>query len=244
MRRRRFMRGDDQTRSRLIAALAQGARVRRQQHRLVGWPRGTRHERWSRTGEGLQERLLPVDPLRAGPHLIETRVARDLEHVGAHTECEQAVGTGLIDRADALQGAVGVAEQEAGQCACSPRSGRQRGTEEHDGDVSRRRALHEIRPHVELHEHQHGGLQRVEHRVGFVAPVKGQVVRDVGADRGGKPLGTGREIRVGELPLRMYLTPAMRDGARLQPFTYRRGVDPHQRSRRRTNRPAGDGHPI
>jgi len=53
--------------------------------------------------------------LRARPHLIVARVASDADSVGADALLAQTLGVLVVYRADALDGAIGVAEERASQ---------------------------------------------------------------------------------------------------------------------------------
>jgi hypothetical protein len=85
------------------------------------------------------------------------------------------------------------------------------------------------RPDVALSVALSSRTQRVEQAIGGVLGIEGQKPGDLGADRRRKGYGTGRIERVRLLHIGLRRAQRVGDGARLQPFTDRRGMKPHQR---------------
>ena len=109
--------------SRSVDSAASQRLERREQHRLV---RPATSSRRRASGASLrsrcEHRTRAVDALRAQPHLVVSRVARDDDGVRANAELHEPVGVGVVDRADDLERRVGVAQQRAAPCASAATS--------------------------------------------------------------------------------------------------------------------------
>ena len=181
-------------------------------------------------GEARERIARAVEALRPLRHAVVARVPRDLESAAPRPQLLQAAAVFLADRADPVEGAVRWLRPAARGPAEPGARRRHGGGDETQLHATARRRQRQLGPHIELREHQGGGLERIEHRRHVVGAIEREIVRHVRRQRACQPLGRRGKERVGELPARRFGAQRLEHRLGLQAFAHRRGVHPHERT--------------
>src|SRR5688500_536327 len=90
---------------------------------------------------------------------------------------------------------------------------------------------YQLRPHIELAEDQCGGPQGIDDQRAVIGNVEREVRSEIDIEPRGKTFGARREMRVDKLDVGPTLPDSLEHWPRLQSFSDRRGVHPHERAR-------------
>jgi hypothetical protein len=199
---------------------------------LVGRPGRPRDERRTTPSQRSEEWRGPVDVGGPLPDLIVARIAGDANDTRPHAERDQPPSVSLVDRADGVERRVGVGEQHPTEGAPTPGAFGEGRADQPQLHPAGRGGADEIRPDVELGEHQRRGPERVEGPFGGGNGVEWEVIGEIGADAGGESFGAGGEMRVGDLDPRIFGADELEHRSSLEALTNRGSVKPEKRASR------------